>query len=88
MVGEIGTRDMLRHREATNHEPFVGLERLPTDEGGPTARRERTPKVCERGHGVVEEHDPEPTDDDVEGTFGKGVGLRVWDYELGIVDRR
>ena len=51
---------------ADHRDPFIGLEPLPTDERDPTAGCERALKVGERGNGVVEEHQTELTDDEVE----------------------
>ena len=74
-------------RPTTETHSFVSIPCQQTN-ASQTAGRERTPKVCEREHRVVEEHQTELADGKVEGTFGEGIGLRVRGDELGVVDRR
>src|SRR5438876_761526 len=58
-------------------EPRVLTERLPADEGDPSAGTQRRAEVRERRCGIGEEHDAEPRVEDVELAAGETVGLRV-----------
>jgi hypothetical protein len=74
-------------RIANERQPLVRGEVLPRDERGPGAGAKRASDVGERPHGVVEEHQSELADEEIERTGGEVVSLCIGDHELRVGDR-
>ena len=85
---ELGQLDVLTDRIRDERQPLVRGETLPGHECGPAPGTQRPSDVGERRHGVVEEHQPELADDQIERAGVELVSLRVSDHELGVADPR
>jgi hypothetical protein len=75
-------------RIADQHQPLVRAKTLPGDERGAAAGAERASDVGERPHGVVEEHQSELADEEIERAGDEVVSLCIGDHELRVGDRR
>jgi hypothetical protein len=73
-------------RIGDQHQPLVGVKSLPTDERGTAVGGERVSDVGERSHGLVEEHQSELADQEIERAGDEVVSLCVSDYELRVGD--
>ena len=76
---------MRGYRGRGNEYPLVVGEVLPADEHDPAIGTQRRLQIRECSDGVVEEHDPEPADDDVVEIGLEGRSLRVGDLEPGVL---
>ena len=86
LPSELGELGVSADRIGDQHQPLVGVKSLPTDEHGTAVGGERVSDVGESPHGIIEEHQSELADQEIERAGDEVVSLCVSDYELRVGD--